>query len=228
MITADSDEDRHDRFAASRWVGVGSHGGGRCRICRRAHLASSCGVARPTLAVRSTPGMGSLGCLADLICNRVGGACLGSGRGLELRCVQGLLPLRRFADGRASRRRLAPPSGCAWRHARGLALLRRGGRGCGRSRAHRSGRRDRTPRRSRLSRVLPGARAIVGNTVGTVAAAGVACFGLRRRRIGNTFILLGIGAAAIGSTVAGLGEGGSAAFSAVAAALLYGGFVAKR
>jgi hypothetical protein len=70
--------------------------------------------------------------------------------------------------------------------------------------------------------------AIVGNTAGTVAAVGVACIGLRRRRVGNSLILLGIGAAAIGSTVAGLGEGGSAAFSVVAAALLYGGFVAKR
>jgi hypothetical protein len=70
--------------------------------------------------------------------------------------------------------------------------------------------------------------AIVGNTAGTLAAVGVACVGLRRRRVGNTLVLLGIGAAAIGSTVAGLGEGGSAAFSAVAAVLLYGGFVSKR
>jgi hypothetical protein len=70
--------------------------------------------------------------------------------------------------------------------------------------------------------------AIVGNTVGTLAAIGVACAGLRRRPVGNALVLLGIGAAAIGSTVAGLGEGGSAAFAAVAAALLYGGFVSRR
>lgn len=70
--------------------------------------------------------------------------------------------------------------------------------------------------------------AILGNSVGTLAAVVVAVTGLRRRPIGNTLILLGIGVAALGSTAAGLGEGGSAAFAAVAAALLYGGFVAKR
>ncbi len=70
--------------------------------------------------------------------------------------------------------------------------------------------------------------AIVGNTVGTLAAVAVAAAGLRRRRIGNSLVLLGIATAAIGSTIAGLGEGSSAAFAVVAAALLYGGFVSKR
>ena len=70
--------------------------------------------------------------------------------------------------------------------------------------------------------------AIIGNSAGTLAAVGVAAAGLRRRPVGNALILLGIGVAALGSTVAGLGEGGSAAFAGVAAALLYGGFVAKR
>jgi hypothetical protein len=70
--------------------------------------------------------------------------------------------------------------------------------------------------------------AILGNSIGTLAAVAVAAAGLRRRPIGNTLILLGIGVAALGSTIAGLGEGGSAAFAVVAATLLYGGFIAKR
>lgn len=70
--------------------------------------------------------------------------------------------------------------------------------------------------------------ALVGNVAGTAAAVGVALAGLRRRPLGNGLIVAGIAVAAVGSTVAGLGEGGSAVFSAAAAVLLYGGFVSPR
>jgi hypothetical protein len=72
------------------------------------------------------------------------------------------------------------------------------------------------------------ALAVVGNVVGTVAAVGVALAGLRRRPVGNGLIVAGVAAAAAGSAIAGLGEGGGAVFAAVAAVLLYGGFVSRR
>jgi hypothetical protein len=70
--------------------------------------------------------------------------------------------------------------------------------------------------------------ALVGNVVGTVAAVGVAVTGLRRRPIGNGLVIAGIVAAAVGSALAGLGEGGGAVFTAVAALLLYAGFLSGR
>jgi hypothetical protein len=70
--------------------------------------------------------------------------------------------------------------------------------------------------------------ALVGNVVGTVAALVVALLGVRRRPVGNSLIVAGVVVAAVGSAVAGLGEGGGAVFAAAAAALLYGGFVSPR
>jgi hypothetical protein len=69
--------------------------------------------------------------------------------------------------------------------------------------------------------------AIVGNSLGTLAAVAVALATLRRRPLGNALILGGIGVAALGSALAGLGEAGTALFVAAAAALLYGGFVVR-
>jgi hypothetical protein len=69
--------------------------------------------------------------------------------------------------------------------------------------------------------------AILGNGLGTLAAVAVALSGIRRRPLGNSFILAGLAVAAIGSTLAGLGEAGSALFSAAAAVLLYAGFVSR-
>jgi len=68
--------------------------------------------------------------------------------------------------------------------------------------------------------------AIAGNGLGTLAAAVVAVIGIRRRPLGNGLILAGLAVAALGSALAGLGEAESALFSAGAAVLLYGGFVA--
>ena len=59
----------------------------------------------------------------------------------------------------------------------------------------------------------------------SVSAVAVALRSLRRRPLGNTLIVLGVAAAAIGSGVAGLGAGGTAVGIAAGAALLYSGFV---
>ena len=72
------------------------------------------------------------------------------------------------------------------------------------------------------------ALALVGNVAGTLAAVGVALTGIRRRPVGNTLIVGGVAVAAAGSALAGLGQGGGSAFTAVAALLLYGGFVSRR
>ena len=68
--------------------------------------------------------------------------------------------------------------------------------------------------------------AVLGNTVGTVAVVVVALAGIRRRPLGNALILAGVGVAALGSALAGLGEAGTALCIAAAAVLLYLGFVA--
>lgn len=67
--------------------------------------------------------------------------------------------------------------------------------------------------------------AIAANSLGTLAAVTVALMGLRRRPLGNALILAGLVVAGLGSALAGLGESGSSVFSAVAAVLLYAGFV---
>lgn len=68
--------------------------------------------------------------------------------------------------------------------------------------------------------------AIVGNSVGTVAVVGVALLTFRSRPVGNALILAGIAVAGLGSGLAGLGIGALAPAIAVAAVLLYAGFVA--
>jgi hypothetical protein len=68
--------------------------------------------------------------------------------------------------------------------------------------------------------------AVLGNTLGTLAVVVVALATMRRRPLANVLILAGVGVAAAGSAVAGLGEAESAIFVAVAAVLLYAGFLA--
>ena len=68
--------------------------------------------------------------------------------------------------------------------------------------------------------------AIVGNSLGTLAVVGVALATLRTRPVGNVLVLAGIAVAAIGSGLAGLGIGALAPAIAIAAVLLYLGFVA--
>lgn len=70
--------------------------------------------------------------------------------------------------------------------------------------------------------------AILGNSLGTIAAVAVALLGIRRRPLGNALILAGLVVAALGSALAGLGEAETALFSLIAALLLYGGFLAPR
>jgi hypothetical protein len=69
--------------------------------------------------------------------------------------------------------------------------------------------------------------AIVANSAGTVAVTVIALATFRRRRLGNAFILAGVAVAAAGSGLAGLGYAATSAFVAVAAVLLYLGFVEK-
>jgi hypothetical protein len=70
--------------------------------------------------------------------------------------------------------------------------------------------------------------AIAGNSLGTLAVVAVALLTLRSRPLGNALILAGIAVAAIGSGLAGLGTGALAPAIAVAAVLLYAGFVSPR
>lgn len=70
--------------------------------------------------------------------------------------------------------------------------------------------------------------AVAGNVSGTIAVVAVALATLRARPLGNALIVAGVIVAAAGSTLLGLGAA-SAAFSlALAAVLLYAGFVAPR
>jgi hypothetical protein len=66
--------------------------------------------------------------------------------------------------------------------------------------------------------------AIAANVLGTLAVVVVAIRSWPRRPVGNTLIVLGVAAAAIGSGVAGLGAGGAAVGIAIGAVLLYAGF----
>ena len=68
--------------------------------------------------------------------------------------------------------------------------------------------------------------AIVGNALGTLAVVLVAVTSFRRRPLGNVLILAGVCVAALGSALGGLGVGALAPMLALAAVLLYAGFVA--
>ena len=70
--------------------------------------------------------------------------------------------------------------------------------------------------------------AILGNTAGTIAVGAVAVATIRRRPWGNSLVLGGVAVAAAGSALAGLGEGQAGVSIAVAALLLYGGFVLNK
>jgi hypothetical protein len=72
------------------------------------------------------------------------------------------------------------------------------------------------------------ALAVLGNSVGTLAVVVIALRTIRRRPIGNSLILAGVAVAAVGSALFGLGEGQTAASIALAALLLYGGFVLNK
>jgi hypothetical protein len=66
--------------------------------------------------------------------------------------------------------------------------------------------------------------AIVANSLGTLAVVVVALRSFRRRPLGNTLIVLGVVAAAVGSGLAGLGAGGAGLGIAAGVLLLYAGF----
>ena len=68
--------------------------------------------------------------------------------------------------------------------------------------------------------------AIAANGLGTIAVVGVAVRTFRARPLANALIVAGTLVAAAGSGLAGLGVAETAAFVALAAALLYAGFLA--
>lgn len=68
--------------------------------------------------------------------------------------------------------------------------------------------------------------AILGNTAGTVAVVGVALASLRRRPLGNALVIAGVAVAAGGSALFGTGVASAGGSIALAALLLYAGFVA--
>lgn len=70
--------------------------------------------------------------------------------------------------------------------------------------------------------------AIAANVAGTVAVVAVALLTFRRRPLGNALVVAGVLVAAAGSALFGLGIAGTAASLALAAVLLYGGFVVRR
>jgi hypothetical protein len=69
--------------------------------------------------------------------------------------------------------------------------------------------------------------AVLGNSLGTLAVIAVALLTFRGRPLGNALILAGVATAALGSALFGLGVAGNAATLALAAGLLYGGFVVR-
>ena len=69
--------------------------------------------------------------------------------------------------------------------------------------------------------------AIVANIAGTLAVVAVAILTIRRRPLGNGLVLAGVGVAAAGTALSGLGAAKTAIFVAIAALLLYGGFTAS-
>ena len=66
--------------------------------------------------------------------------------------------------------------------------------------------------------------AIAANSLGTLALVVVALATLRRRPLGNLLVLAGLGVAALGSALGGLGVGALAPIVIVAVLLLYAGF----
>lgn len=69
--------------------------------------------------------------------------------------------------------------------------------------------------------------AILGNSLGTLAVVAIALASFRRRPLGNALILAGVAVAAAGSALFGVGVASTSASLAVAAALLYAGFVTR-
>jgi hypothetical protein len=69
--------------------------------------------------------------------------------------------------------------------------------------------------------------AVLGNVLGTIAVVAVAVATIRRRPLGNALIVSGVLVAAVGSALFGVGVVQTAASLALAAVLLYAGFVAR-
>lgn len=68
---------------------------------------------------------------------------------------------------------------------------------------------------------LPRLFAIAGNSLGTLAVVVVAVSTIRRRPVGNGFILAGVAVAAAGSALSGYGVSAASGFALIAVILLY-------
>ena len=157
-----------------------------------------------------------------------GALAWGSAAGWSDACLSRLLPRRSASHRGAPRRRLVAAGRSTLGCAAGAGVHRTGAR-CRRGGA--------AWQESLSGTEIPDAQdvldfwparvlAILGNSLGTLAVVVVALATFRSRPRGNVLILAGIAVAAIGSGLAGLGVGALAPAIAVAAVLLYAGFVA--
>ena len=201
--------------------------GGRSRIRRDARLRAALGGARPPLSRTAQAGAPRLGRRSRRLRRRGRSARLGCRRGLERGRVPRLLPRRRAADRAVARSRLAAPR----RAALGRTARARLHGPRDRGRARRSARRPRSQGRTfptRRTCSSSGPRAFSRSRAtrsGRWPSSSSRWRAIRRRPLGNALILAGVGVAALGSGLAGLGVGALAPILAIAAVLLYAGFV---
>jgi hypothetical protein len=199
------------------------------RLRRSARLAPPRRGARATRPRATCPGARRVGCLSHGVRDRCRGPRRRGRRWLARCDVPCLLPLRRAPHSAAVRGRVAASAagevGGAGRAAVRGSRARRGDRGAFTERVHGSA----IPHAQDHLDLFPArVLAIGGNSLGTLAVVAVALATFRRRPVGNGLILCGIGAAAAGSALSGLGEAGVAAFLAAAALLLYAGVASPR
>ena len=191
------------------------YGGGRPSFLRgRARLAASGRIALSRRASR-------LGRRAARVRRRRRGDRVGLGARLGHALVPGLLPGRRAADGAAARDRLtdlrAEEVGCAARVHLGWAL--------GRARARDARvwivRHRRSPPRRITSTGYRGSSRSPATASGRSRSSSLRSATIRRRPVGNAFILAGVAVAAAGSTLSGLGVSATSGFALLAVVLLY-------
>ena len=201
--------------------------GSRPRV--RRHARTPCGSRRSSSAAFArSAGRSSLrlGRRSRRLRRRGGSARLGRRRGLGRGGVPRLLPRGRAADSAVARSRLAAPRGAAL--GRPLALVYTGlAIGVALAVPLETRSRGRTfPTRRTCSISGPRGFSRSGQHARDARRRGRrAGKHSGRRPLGNALILAGVGVAALGSGLAGLGVGALAPILAIAAVLLYAGFV---
>ena len=202
--------------------------GRRARLRSRARLAAALRRARAPLSGSPQARAPRLGGGSRRVRGRRRRARVGSRRGLERGAVPRLLPRRRRSSPlRSSEQDRSCSSAARW--AAPVALVYSGvaigvavavpleGSLAGAD----------VPEAQDVLELWPArVLAIAGNSLGTLAVVVVAVATIRRRPLGNALLLAGVGVAAVGSGLAGLGVGALAPILVAAALLLYAGFVA--